>query len=85
MNTYEFMPQSIHVDCIRYLHDQSNISRYFIYQLLPLSASDDIVVNVADKKLGLCVNDISLYIQDLALNYLYMHLYLVSVKTLKSQ
>ena len=87
--TYEFMPHSIRVDGIRYLHDKSNISRNCIKQLFRISASDDIVVNVADKNLGLCVNDISWYIQEysrhIALNYLYMHLYLVLVKTLKSQ
>ena len=51
--TYEFMPQSIREDNIRYLHDKSYISRNCIKQLFRISASDDIVVSVADKNLGL--------------------------------
>ena len=64
MRTYEFMQQCLHVDGIRYLHGNSNISRNCMKQLLHISASDDIVINIADKNLGLCINDISWYIQE---------------------
>ena len=52
------------IDGIRYLHGNSNISRNCMKQLLHISASDDIVINIADKNLGLCINDISWYIQE---------------------
>ena len=64
MNTYEFMQQCLHVDGIRYLHGNSNISHNCMKQLLRISASDDIVINIADKNLGLCIDDISWYIQE---------------------
>ena len=64
MNTYESMKQCIHVDNIRYLNGRSNSSRNCILHLLQISSSDDIIINIADKTLALCINDVSWYVHE---------------------
>ena len=64
MNIYEFMKQCIQVDNIRYLNGRSNSSRNCIQHLLQISSSDDIIINIADKTLALCINDVSWYVHE---------------------
>ena len=64
MNIYEFMKQCIQVDTIRYLNGRSNISRNCVQHLLQISSSDDIIINIADKNLALCINDVSWYVHE---------------------
>ena len=64
MNTYESMKKCIQVDNIRYLNGRSNSSRNCIKHLLQISSSDDIIINIADKNLGLCINDVSWYVHE---------------------
>ena len=58
------MKQCIHIDNIRYLNGRPNISRNCIKHLLQISSSNDVIINIADKNLGLCINDVSWYVHE---------------------
>ena len=77
MNTYEFMKQCIHIDNIRYLNGRPNISRNCIKHLLQISSSNDVIINIADKNLGLCINDVSWYSMPMNIQDTYQLLILI--------
>lgn len=58
------MHQCLYEDDIRFLHNKPNIYQHRLKILYNAAKSNQIVFNIADKNLGLCINDTTWYMDE---------------------